>query len=116
MYNKKCENKNKHCPLLMAEGRAFTDYHSRYMNDNTSLDHRQFLMNHANDLMNRDRYKWFSNNKYIEPFDQGTNDGNIVSCNRKACCSECSEKIKDGNGSETRIYNVITSDVAKMVN
>jgi hypothetical protein len=50
----------------------------------------------------------------LEPFDQGGyDDANIVACS-KTTCSQMKKGIDGNNG--TRLYNVITSDVAKMAN
>jgi hypothetical protein len=111
-----------HCPIKMADGRAFTDYRPRCMVNSellsdvhnnsmvrSSYESRMFLQENAEKLMERNRQTMLKNLAPCAPCkrpfsDQGTMypQQYIVKCDGVSC-----EKIEvnpGGLGTSTRIY------------
>ena len=103
----------KNCPHFMSDGRAFTDYRPRCMQDfkMCNFEHRQFMINNAEKLMEADRAKHYNANNCapcVEPYNQGTmlNEKNMVQCNKNTCTT----KLNDVNGLGTgRMYHTTPS-------
>ena len=110
--SKECEqclqpsnNKFFNCAPRMQDGRNFTDYRPRCMVNSlvdsqmNSYQSRQYMIQKANDLMQKNRNASYEKNRCgpcMEPFNQGTMlpEQIIQSCDQNSC----SFKVNDING------------------
>lgn len=84
-----------HCPLKMADGRAFTDYRPRCAIDfeaisKNSYDYRQYMIQNAEAIMQKNRNVAYDANKCgpcVAPFNQGTMlpEQSMIKCNASTC-------------------------------
>lgn len=111
------DSKYYSCPAKMSDGRIFTDYRPRCLANSlnkNSYEHRQYLINNAEDLIKQERNKLKSCGPCVEPFNIGTmlEEQTFVKCDKGSCQVMINNPFGIGQG---RDYNIDDSIHKKFI-